>query len=244
MTKVNKIVSMQNLDLTSPLQTSPAPSHGRKETSIANYLSGAILAGRYVPGQRLVETELSVALGVSRGPIREAFRRLSAAGLIEIVPNRGAVVRRLSMVEAIELFEIRTELEALAARRAAENMGDACTRAAFDAAIAPIWSVEARHSTADYLQENQRFHAAVIEAAGNGQLAKLHRQLHLSLILAQISTSLSSHVIAASLNEHRMIASAIRARDPLGADAAIREHLRRAQDFMRAMPPDLFSSEA
>jgi DNA-binding GntR family transcriptional regulator len=207
---------------------------------VADYLSSAILNGRFVPGQRLVEAELTARLGVSRGPVREAFRRLSAAGLIEIVPNRGAVVRRLSMREALELFEIRTELEALAARRAAENMKDPCIRESFEAATVPIWSVEPRHATVEYLQENQRFHAAVIAASGNGQLIKLHQQLHLSLILAQVSSSLSSPVIAASLHEHRMIASAIRARDPRAAEEAIREHLRRAQDLMRAFPEELF----
>lgn len=217
--------------------------HGRKEASVADFLSAAIMSGRFVPGQRLVEAELTSNLGVSRGPVREALRRLSAEGLIEIVPNRGAVVRRLSMEEALELFEIRTELEALAARRAAENMKDARIREAFDRAIAPIWSVTPRHSTVEYLQENQCFHAAVMAASGNGQLVKLHQQLHLSLILAQISSSLSSHVIGASLNEHRMIASAIRARDVAAADQAIREHLQRAQGFMRVMPPDVFRGE-
>ena len=195
--------------------------HGRKETSVADYLSAAILNGRFVPGQRLIEAELTTNLGVSRGPVREAFRRLSAEGLIEIVPNRGAVVRRLSMVEAIELFEIRMELEALAARKAAENMKDPCIRDAFDKAIGPIWNVELRQSTADYLQENQRFHAAIVAASGNGQLIKLNQQLHLSLILAQ----------------------AIRARNADAADHAIREHLQRALDMMRATPPDLFRHE-
>lgn len=217
-----------------------AQPHGRKDASVADYLSSAILNGRFVPGQRLVESELTSNLGVSRGPVREAFRRLSAAGLIEIVPNRGAVVRRLSMIEALGLFEIRTELEALAARRAAENMKDPCFRETFEKAISPIWSVEPRHSTADYLQENQRFHAAVIAAAANGQLIKLNEQMHLSLIMAQISASLSSQVIAASLHEHRTIAAAILAGDGAAADQAIREHLYRAQEFMRAMPAELF----
>lgn len=218
-------------------------TQGRKEDSVAGFLVAAIMSGRLVPGQRLIEAELTSQLGVSRGPVREAFRRLAAEGLIEIVPNRGAVVRRLSMEEALELFEIRTELEALAARRAAENMKDAHVRSAFDAAIAPIWSISIRHSTTDYLQENQRFHTAIMVASGNTQLVKLHQQLHLSLILAQISSSLSSHVISASLNEHRLIASAIRARDADAADRAIREHLIRAQGFMRVMPPEIFRGD-
>jgi DNA-binding GntR family transcriptional regulator len=225
------------------INESNAVYHGRKVVSVADYLSDAILNGRFAPGQRLVEADLTSNLGVSRGPVREAFRRLSAEGLIEIVPHRGAVVRRLSIIEALELFEIRIELEALAARLAAENMKDSSIRKAFEAAIAPIWNLEPRHSTAEYLQENQLFHSAVMTAAGNGQLIKLNQQMHLSLIMAQISASLTSHVISASLHEHRMIASAIRARDVCGADAAIRDHLRRAQDLMRAMPQDLFRRE-
>jgi DNA-binding GntR family transcriptional regulator len=225
--------------LTKPQEAAPVRD-GRKDASVADYLSAAILNGRFVPGQRIVESEITTSLGVSRGPVREALRRLSAEGLVEIVPNRGAMVRRLSMTEALELFDIRTELEALAARRAAENIRQPRIREAFDRATAQIWSVEPRHSTVDYLQENQRFHAAMIAASGNSQLVKLNQQLHLSLILAQISSSLSSPVIAASLHEHRLIASAIKAGDAQGADEAIREHLRRAQDFMRAMPEDLF----
>jgi DNA-binding GntR family transcriptional regulator len=218
--------------------------HGGKGSSVADYLSAAILNGRFAPGQRLTEAELTNDLEVSRGPVREAFRRLSAEGLIEIVPNRGAMVRRLSMVEALELFDIRTELEALAARLAAANMTDACIRAAFESATAPIWNIAPRHSTADYLQENRRFHAAIIAAAGNGQLIKLNQQMHLSLIMAQISSSLTSDVICASLHEHRVIASAIRARDIEAADAAVRDHLGRAKEFMRAMPSELFRRES
>lgn len=225
--------------LTKPQELVPV-HNGRKDASVADYLSAAILNGRFVPGQRIVESEITASLGVSRGPVREALRRLSAEGLVEIVPNRGAMVRRLSMTEALELFDIRTELEALAARRAAENIRQPRIREAFDRATGQIWSVEPRHSTFDYLQENQRFHAAMIAASGNSQLVKLNQQLHLSLILAQISSSLSSPVIAASLHEHRVIASAIKAGDAEAADQAIREHLRRAQDFMRAMPEDLF----
>ena len=217
--------------------------HGQKGSSVADYLSAAILNGRFAPGQRLIEAQLTRDLDVSRGPIREAFRRLSAEGLIEIVPNRGAMVRRLSMTEASELFEIRTELEALAARRAAANMKFPRVKAAFESAIAPIWDTEPRHSTAAYLKENECFHAAIIAAAGNSQLVKLNQQLHLSLIMAQISSSLTSQVICASLHEHRMIASAICARDVEAADVAMRDHLHRALKFLQGMPPELFRSE-
>jgi DNA-binding GntR family transcriptional regulator len=217
---------------------------GHKGQSVVDYLRAAIRNGRFAPGQRLIEAELTEELGVSRGPVREAFRRLSAEGLIEIVPNRGALVRRLSVTEALELFEIRTELEALAARRAAVNMSDPCIKARFEQEIAPIWDDEPRYSTSDYIAENQHFHSAIITAAGNGQLIKLNHQLQLSLIMAQISSALTSEVIAASLGEHRAIAGAILAGDAAAADAATRDHHQRAMHFMRSMPADVFRRSA
>jgi DNA-binding GntR family transcriptional regulator len=220
----------------------PAEAARRRSAgeSVVDFLSEAIRGGRLVPGQRLVEVELTRELGVSRGPVREAFRRLAAEGLIEIVPNRGALVRRLSRDEAIELFEIRTELEAFAARRAAARAADACVRERFRRAAAPIWATEPRHETAAYIAENQRFHAAVVDAAGNGQLVTLHWRLQLSLILAQIGDALGPEAIAASLDEHRVVAAAILVGDPAAAERAMRDHLERATAFVRTLPPAVF----
>ncbi len=217
--------------------------HGAKGESVARFLTSAIQTGRFVPGQRLVESDLTAELGVSRSLLREAFRRLSAEGLIEIVPNRGALVRRLSLIESMELFDIRIELEALAARTAARNMVDPCARDRFEKRIGPIWDEDPRYSTANYITENQDFHGAIFEAAGNSQLVKLNRQLQLSLIMAQISSSLTGEVMTQSLNEHRVIARAVLAGEASEADAAMRAHLYRARDIVRAMPADLFRIE-
>ena len=210
---------------------------------VVDFLADAIRSGRFAPGQRLVEADLTRELGVSRGPVREAFRRLAAEGLIEIVPNRGALVRRLSATEAHELFEIRTELEALAARRAATNMAIQGVRERFEAEIAPIWDTAPRLSSAAYIAENQRFHMAIVTASGSSQLVELIWRLQLTLILAQIGPAMSSEMIASSLREHRLIAGAIRARDPAAAEQAMREHLGRAMASLRSMPAELFRRE-
>jgi DNA-binding GntR family transcriptional regulator len=160
--------------------------------------------------------------------------------MIEIVRNRGALVRRLSMRDALELFQIRTELEALACRLAAGNIGDPAVRARFEGETAPVWLQFPRHSTADYIAENRRFHAAIFAAAGNLQLIELNRKLQLSLILSQISSQLTSTVIAASLAEHREIAGHILSGDAAGAEGAVRSHLRRASDFMQSLSPGVF----
>lgn len=214
--------------------------HGVKVDGVAKYLATGIHSGRYAPGQRLVEADLTAELGVSRSLLREAFQRLCAEGLIEIVPNRGALVRRLSIEEAVELFAIRVELEALAARLAAANVSDPCIRHRFETGIAHIWNENPRFSTSEYISENRRFHESVFAAAGNGQLIKLNHQLQLSLIMAQISSELTGDIIQSSLDEHRAIARAILGGNAQAADAAIRNHLQRAVTVLQSMPKELF----
>ncbi|QIE57269.1 GntR family transcriptional regulator [Pikeienuella piscinae] len=204
------------------------------------YLREGVFRGRYAPGQRLVEADLTAELGVSRSLLREAFHRLAAEGTIELVPNRGALVRRMSLTDATELFDIRMELEALAARRAARNAADRSVRRTFLADTAFIYDDMARLSASAYIMENQRFHGAMFVAADNRQLIELNMRLQLSLIMAQISSAITPDVIATSLAEHRAIAEAIAAVDEEAADAAIRAHLARAKDMIVAMPAEAF----
>jgi len=210
-------------------ERSGARVHGATVAHVVERLRDDILGRRFVPGQRVVEKELTDRFGVSRGPVREAFRRLAAEGLIELEPNRGALVRRLSLREMQDLFQIRCELEALAARLAALAT-DLARRERFAVEIGSIFKDARRHSSA-YMDENQRFHASVMRLAGNLQLSELGRQLRLPLIMAQVGDALTADVLAQSVAEHRSIARAILDRDPQAADAAMRAHLSRAAAF-------------
>jgi len=227
--------------------TLPERTRGTTVERVVAQLKTGILAGRYAPGQRLIEADLTGDFSVSRGPVREALRRLSAEGLVELVPNRGALVRRLSFTETLELFEIRTELEALAARRAADAVTERAVRAAFEQAARPIWSADPRLSTLDYLDENARFHEAVIVAGGNVQLLALGHQLQLSLIMfpimMQLSRDLAARIMCTSVTEHRDIAGAILEADPAMAEDAMRRHLCRAAEFVGEMPKGIFRPE-
>ena len=202
------------------------PPHGEMVGHIVENLRHDILARQFAPGARLIESELTLRFGVSRGPVREALRRLAAEGLIEHHPNRGALVRRLSQQDIRELFAIRIELEALAARLAAENR-DEGQRAAFATAIAPIFESKPRASPV-YLDENAAFHSAVMTLAGNGQLHELALRLQLPLIMAQVGGALTPAVLEESVREHRVMAAAILAHDAPAADVALRMHLGRA----------------
>jgi len=203
-----------------------APAHGATVAHIVERLREDIFGQRLTPGARLVESELTLRFDVSRGPVREALRRLAAEGLIEHLPHRGALVRRLSGVEMRELFQIRVELEALAARLAAET-GDDGRRAAFRTAIEPIFDDSPRQPS-DYIGENAAFHDAILTLAGNRQLHDLAIRLQLPLIMAQVGDVLTPPVLESSVREHRAIANAILRRDPRGAASALRAHLERA----------------
>jgi DNA-binding GntR family transcriptional regulator len=202
------------------------PAHGATVAFIVEKLRADILAGRLAPGFRLVECDLTARFAVSRGPVREGLRRLAAEGLIEHLPNRGALVRRLSSRTIRELFQIRVEMESLAARLAAES-DDAEARARFAEAIGPIFDDRKRQAP-DYLTENATFHDELMSLAGNLQLSELATRLRLPLIMAQVGDILTPEILEASVLEHRAIAGAILSRDPAAAAAHMRGHLKRA----------------
>jgi DNA-binding GntR family transcriptional regulator len=216
------------------------PVRGATVDYVVHHLREGILQGRYAPGQRLIEADLTHELGISRGPLREALRRLSADNLLEIVPNRGAIVRRLSMREMLELFAIRIALESHAAREATLALADPATRARFESEVRPIWAKAKRSPGPDYIAENKSFHQALIRATDNERLLALTTQMQLPLIMFQLNGMLTEANIAASVIEHRAIATAMLDGDAEAAAARARAHLERARDVARDMPTKVF----
>lgn len=106
--------------LTVPLYAQRQPATAEEEAY--NFLLGAICAGRYRKGDRLVAEDIAAEIGTSRMPVREAFRRLDAQGLVTLRPNRGAVVSGLDIEEMSEVFEMRSALEGLAIRVAVSKV--------------------------------------------------------------------------------------------------------------------------
>jgi DNA-binding GntR family transcriptional regulator len=220
---------------------SQTPSRSRNESAVdrvADALRNGLMTRRFAPGQRLIEADLTDEFGVSRGTLRQAFSRLESDGLIEIVPNRGALVRQLSSRDINELFQIRSELEGLASRLAAIAMTDPDTRSRFEAAIAPIWDEAPRTDPGRYLEENSRFHQAILTAADNQQLASICGQFHLHMIMGQAGRALSGDAMSRSVLEHRELATAILANDPASADSMMRNHLLRALQLSQKQARD------
>jgi DNA-binding GntR family transcriptional regulator len=220
---------------------SDGPHRGATVDYVLEHLRGGIMQGRYAPGQRLIEADLTRELRVSRGSLREAFRRLSAEGLLEIVPHRGALVRRLTLREMKELFQIRVGLEILAVQLATEAVRDPQVRARFQCEVEPIWIETPRLAGPDYINENHRFHDAITQASGNEQLLRLTRQLRLTVLMYQLVSTLKPENIAASVAEHRMIAHAILNGNVEAAQQQVRSHLSRALSVAESMPNRFFA---
>lgn len=205
-------------------------------------IRGAIVTGRYVLGQRLIEADLSAEYEVGRSSIREALRRLSGEGLVEVVRNRGAVVRRFTRTEIDDFYCVRAELEALAARLAAENIGEPGIRARFADEFAERVQPIGPGDIAGYRTENALFHRLVVSVANNKQLETLLEQLHLPVLALQLWPYVPPNFLATALRDHEAIAAAILAGDGAAAERMMRRHVRNSAAIVAKMPEEAFGT--
>jgi DNA-binding GntR family transcriptional regulator len=134
-------------------------------------LRDAIISVRLEPGQRLRLDDVAQQLGMSVMPVREALRRLEAAALIEVEPHRGATVARLSAVELVEVFNLRTLIEVVAIRRGAAAFGDSDTAAA-EAALREYAVSLLGEDLGTVTDSHVRFHLALYQANGQPWLVR------------------------------------------------------------------------
>jgi len=190
-----------------------------------------ILDGELQPGEKLTEMTLSERLGVSRGPIREAFRMLEEAGLLRQEKNRGVFVRDIAPGEAAEIYDLRAAMDELVGRRLAEQITEAQAKTL--AKLVEQMERAARTRDADaYYRLNLQFHDLLVEYAGNRKLASIYRKLVKELALARRRNLASSQVLPHSAAEHRRILDAILSRDPEAAAHAMFEHAMHSKDRM------------
>ncbi len=193
---------------------------------VAAILKEQILEGSLAPGQRLISRDLIEELGISRGPLREAFRRLAADRLIELIPNRGAVVRRLSRTEIIHLFQIREALEGQAARLAAERIDLGDNRTCFSAIVEQGQHHKRKLVMQSFIVHNREFHQAIVKMSDNAELAELIDRYQLAVFMTLLRQAVGTEqIIKDSIAQHEAIAAAILAGDPDQAYAAMRHHL-------------------
>lgn len=202
---------------------------------IAAKIRARIMSGEIPIGAQLRQAELASDFGVSRTPVREALRQLQTSGLIDVVPNRGAVVRVPSPWEVREAYAVRAELEALAAvlsvsnasREDLERLREA-NQAMYDRSIAE--RDEAGSAAVDSRRENDVFHSTIAELSGNSRLARSIEEINETFprnVSAQLLVNDSRHRDE-NFHEHTRILDALERGDAEAARAEMREHVIKA----------------
>lgn len=197
-------------------------------------LRDMIIEGHVGPGERIHEGAVGAQLGVSRTPLREAIKSLAGEGLVEIVPAKGAIVRRFTVVDLAEVLEVLKSLEQLGARLA-------CLRAS-DATLAEIQALHRRmlafyeaRDRLDYFKLNQAIHTAIVTASGNTILASTHGALQARIKRLRFVGHEGPEKWAGAVAEHEAMMDALLARDPDRLCDAIGEHLDAALSRVQAL---------
>ncbi|RPI34341.1 MAG: GntR family transcriptional regulator [Chloroflexota bacterium] len=188
---------------------------------IADTLRRSIVEGEYKPGDRLIQDELAERYGVSRIPVREALRTLSAEGLLTFHRRRGAIVTALSREDLQEVMNIRSVLEGMATRLAAERATPEdleCIREAFHRLEA------ARDDPALYFQRNSEFHAAILDAARSPRLKEMVMNIRNTVEPVARRYLIVPGRVHVAHSDHETILTVIENRDADAAERAAREH--------------------
>ncbi|MGZ8648083.1 MAG: GntR family transcriptional regulator [Solirubrobacteraceae bacterium] len=200
---------------------------------LAEAIQTRIIAGDIPAGARLRQEQLAAEYQLSRTPIREALRKLQAEGTVELVPHQGAVVRGTTARDLREGYEVRAELEGMAAALAATWTTDEHlsqlreAEALFRGAIGDSQS-------GTWARANDQFHEAVQAAAGNERLRRTIRDLHKAFPrrLTWGALEADSKLLAANVEQHHAVLVAIERRDPDAAREAMRRHILRAGELI------------
>lgn len=190
-----------------------------------------ILSGKYKEHEELKEVAIGEELGVSRTPVREAFRQLELEGLIQIIPNKGAYVTGITAKDVKDIYMIRSLLEGLCARLATEKI----TKEQLEEMEENIYLAEfhAQKGHLDQMAElDNRFHDILYEACGSKLLEHTLRDFHRYVLRVRQKTLATNTRGLASNNEHRQIMEAIKAGDAGLAEKLANQHMINAYDNM------------
>jgi phosphonate utilization transcriptional regulator len=227
--------------LSDPTKRAPAAAaiEMLRENSLATLaqreLERQIVSGEIAVGAKLNEVEIAQSLGVSRGPVREAFRALDQAGLVRVEKNRGVFVRQVSVDEADEIYEVRAALEGLIGKLAARRI-DADEIEQLRGVVKKMSAQDRSRKPEAYFALNVEFHDILARAARNGALLTHYRRVVNELDLYRRETiSRGSENIPQSTREHEAIVAAVARRDEKLAERLLAEHVRQSRERLHAV---------
>lgn len=215
---------------TAPPTAARGAGNGRTlPATVAGQLRERIIQGEFPPGARLNERALCDLLGVSRTPLREAFRVLAAEGLVQIEPNRGAQVVALSEANIREAFEVIGGLEAMSCRLACERATDT-EIAEIRALTYEMMASHARHDLPTYFRTNREIHERISLAAHNSLLKQLYDAQNARIQNLRFVSNENRQKWDLAMREHIEMAEALEARDADRLAGIMRQHLQRKCD--------------
>lgn len=193
-----------------------------------------ILSGRLAPGTRIVETQLAKQFGVSQAPVREALRDLALFGFVVCSPFRSTYVRQISTTDLLKSYPVRAALESVAAREAALVI-DAEALAELEEHIAAMRRAAAANDHRAHVDADFAFHHTIIKAAGNDMLEHVWQSMRLATTtLVTHAMMQMTHRSMAEIGErHVAVLDALRSRNPLVAEAAMRRHIEEPGEWIR-----------
>jgi DNA-binding GntR family transcriptional regulator len=197
-----------------------APLH----VQVAERLRVLIDSGELAPGTRLNEIELCNTMGVSRTPLREAIRSLATEGLIELQPNRGAIVSIVSQEDVTEILPIMASLEGLGGRLAAMHM-DQSKIAQVRKIHNQMISHYKNNEVAEYFETNRLIHELITEGSGNQTLVDTINSLSAKVRRARFTAQMTKESWAKAVSEHEEMIAALEAQDPDRLEAIVVQHV-------------------
>lgn len=199
-------------------------------TLVQRDIERRILSGDLAPGSKLVEADIAAALGVSRAPVREAFRALGQAGLLRTEKNRGVFVRQVSLEEANEIYEVRAALEGMIGRLAARRIRPEQLEKV-RAVVKKMHAVGRALDAAAYFPLNVEFHELLAQASGNHALIANYRRVVNELDLCRRETlTRNAENIPISTRDHEAIVNAVAKGDEKLAERLLHEHVLESRE--------------
>ena len=204
-------------------------TRGALHDQVTQGLRTLLVEGRIAPGAKLNERELCEALHVSRTPLREAIKRLASEGLVDLLPNRGAVAVRLTEADVEHAFEVLASLEGLSGELAAARASDA-EIAEIRALHFEMCACHARQDLSGYYRLNARIHQAINRAARNPVLERTYAQLNARVQSLRFRTNQDNAKWQQAVLEHDRMVQALAARDGATLRQVLVLHLQRKRD--------------
>jgi DNA-binding GntR family transcriptional regulator len=197
----------------------------------AQRLRQMLVEGRIVPGAKLNERELSELLNVSRTPLREAIKMLAAEGLVELLPNRGAVAVQLTEQDILDTFEVMAGLEAQSGELAAQRITPQ-ELAEIRAMHFEMMAAYTRRDLSTYYTLNARIHAAISAAAKNRMLAQVYTQVNARLQALRFRSNQDGEKWKRAMKEHEKMIEALGRHDGAAMRDVLLTHLRNKRDVV------------